>query len=173
MTDGRKATLKAEAPLRPEQTYLERKAEVTRRDHEEFSQYLQEKTERDRLQLQQLQPVKTPETPPSKLNRRSILTWVAGTAVVGEAVTLGYPLLTAQNAANQDAGGATSTAPQRHHIERELINPQADMGGRRFGNWVLLMPTKLGGGTYAVNLNTGRTLAWISYWNYGDYNPIS
>jgi len=114
MTDGRKATLKAEAPLRPEQTYLERKAEVTRRDHEEFSQYLQEKTERDRLQLQQLQqlqPVKTPETPPSKLNRRSILTWVAGTAVVGEAVTLGYPLLTAQNAANQDAGGATSTAP--------------------------------------------------------------
>ena len=35
------------------------------------------------------------------------------------------------------------------------------------------MPTKLGGGTYAVNLNTGRTLAWISYWNYGDFNPIS
>ena len=47
------------------------------------------------------------------------------------------------------------------------------MGGRRFGNWVLLMPTKLAGGTYAVNLNTGRALAWISYWNYGDYNPIS
>ena len=35
------------------------------------------------------------------------------------------------------------------------------------------MPTKLGGGTYAVNLNTGRTLAWISYWNYGDFSPIS
>jgi hypothetical protein len=54
-----------------------------------------------------------------------------------------------------------------------LINPQADVGGRRFGDWVLLMPTKMGGGTYAVNLNTGRALAWISYWNYGDYNPIS
>src|SRR5262249_5114343 len=51
--------------------------------------------------------------------------------------------------------------------------PQADVGGRRFGDWVLLMPTKMSGGTYAVNLNTGRALAWISYWNYGDYNPIS
>ena len=25
----------------------------------------------------------------------------------------------------------------------------------------------------AVDLNAGRALAWISYWNYGDYNPIS
>jgi thiocyanate desulfurase len=66
--------------------------------------------------------------------------------------------------------GATST---QRHIERELINPLANISGRQFGNWVLLMPTKLGGGTYAVNLNTGRTLAWVSYWNYGDYNPIS
>src|SRR5262249_17252114 len=69
--------------------------------------------------------------------------------------------------------GSTYTEPQRHPIDRELVNPQADVGGRRFGDWVLLMPTKLGGGTYAVNLNTGRALAWISYWNYGDYNPIS
>jgi hypothetical protein len=38
---------------------------------------------------------------------------------------------------------------------------------------ILLMPTKMGGGTYAVNLNTGRCLAWISYWPYGDFNPIS
>src|SRR5207245_2685526 len=60
-----------------------------------------------------------------------------------------------------------------HPIDRELVNPQADVGGRRFGDWVLLVPTKMGGGTYAVNLNTGRALAWISYWNYGDYNPIS
>ena len=36
-----------------------------------------------------------------------------------------------------------------------------------------LIPTKLGGGTYALDLNTGRVLASISYWNYGDYNPIS
>src|ERR1700730_17336712 len=70
---------------------------------------------------------------------------------------------------------------QRRHVDGGPAPPyrtgidQSSGGYRRkhFGNWVLLMPTKLGGGTYAVNLNTGRTLAWISYWNYGDYNPIS
>ena len=67
MTDGRKATQKADAPLRPEQSYLKRQAEVTRQDHEEFSQYLQEKTARDQLQVSL--PVEAPERPPSKLNR--------------------------------------------------------------------------------------------------------
>jgi hypothetical protein len=192
MSDGRKTKLKETAedvhlpemtpeaapgadnapdtPLTPEQIYLKRKAEVTQQDHAEFSEYLQKKIARERKQ--QLQPLDAPERPRPKLNRRSLLTWVAGTAAVGEAVTLGYPLVTGQNAANQ-AGSAVSMEPQRQPIDRELINPQADIGGRRFGRWVLLMPTKLGGGTYAVNLNTGRTLAWISYWNYGDYNPIS
>jgi len=51
MTDGRKATLKADAPLRPEQSYLKRQAEVTQQDHEEFSQYLQEKASRDQLMV--------------------------------------------------------------------------------------------------------------------------
>ena len=31
----------------------------------------------------------------------------------------------------------------------------------------------MGGGTYAIDLNTNRVLASIWYWNYGDYNPIS
>jgi len=35
------------------------------------------------------------------------------------------------------------------------------------------LPTKLGGGTYALDLNTNRVLASIWYWTYGDYNPIS
>src|SRR5262249_35065145 len=147
--------------------------EVTRQDNEAFSQYLQEKSRRD--QQQSLRTADPPQTAPTKVNRRTILTWAAGTAAVGEAGTLGYPLVTGQGIPDQwlKHGGATYTEPQRHPIDRELINPQADMGGRRFGDWVLLMPTKLGGGTYAVNLNTGRALAWISYWNYGDYNPIS
>ena len=34
-------------------------------------------------------------------------------------------------------------------------------------------PQKLGGGTHAVDLATSKTLAWISYWNYGDTCPIS
>jgi hypothetical protein len=41
------------------------------------------------------------------------------------------------------------------------------------GNWVYLTPQKLGGGSMAVDMGTGRCLAWISYWNYGDTCPIS
>ena len=162
-----------EQPLTPEQLYLRRKAEVLQQDNEDFSRYLQEKKVRDEQQV--AQPADAPQKTSAKLNRRSILTWAAGTAAVGEAVVLGYPMVTGQSTSTRGLGSGTtvSTEPQRHPIDRELINPQADMGGRKFGNWVLLMPTKLSGGTYAVNLNTGRTLAWISYWNYGDYNPIS
>jgi hypothetical protein len=36
----------AERPLSPEQSYLQRKAEVTQQDHEAFSEYLQEKITR-------------------------------------------------------------------------------------------------------------------------------
>src|SRR6516162_6906001 len=42
-----------------------------------------------------------------------------------------------------------------------------------FGKWILLAPQKLGGGSHAVDLSANRTLAWISYWNYGDTCPIS
>jgi hypothetical protein len=42
-----------------------------------------------------------------------------------------------------------------------------------FGKWILLAPQKLGGGSHAVDLATNKTLAWISYWNYGDTCPIS
>src|SRR5215510_4182454 len=162
-----------ETPLTAEQIYLKRKAEVAQQDNEDFSDYLREKTARDQQQAPQPAPAQTaaaPQTAPRKLNRRSLLTWAAGTAVVGEAVTLGYPMLTGQSIPDHGArpAGSTSTEPQRHPIDRELVNPQADVGGRRFGDWVLLMPTKMGGGTYAVNLNTGRALAWMSYWNIDD-----
>src|SRR5262249_5750500 len=148
-------------------------------DNEDFSDYLRQKATRDQQQAPQAaaapQTAPAPQSAPRKLNRRSLLTWAAGTAVVGEAVTLGYPMPTGPSIPAHGAKHAadTYTEPQRHPIDRELVNPQADVGGRRFGDWVLLMPTKMSGGTYAVNLNTGRALAWISYWNYGDYNPIS
>jgi len=158
--------------LTPEQSFLSRKAEVTQQDHAEFSAYLQEKNERDQRQ-QEPAPGSSPK-PPSRINRRGLLKLVAGTAAAGEAVAVGYQMVTDGDIPAHGVmhSGATSTQAQRN-IERELINPLANMRGRQFGNWVLLMPTKLGGGTYAVNLNTGRTLAWVSYWNYGDYNPIS
>jgi hypothetical protein len=88
---------------------------------------------------------------------------VAGTAVVGKAAALGYSLVKDQIPAHgAQHGGSTYTEAQRHNIDRELVNPRADIGGRGLGNWVLLVPTKLGGGTYAMDLNTGRVLAWIS-----------
>src|SRR6516164_4936606 len=146
--------VKPETPLTAEQVYRKRQAEVAQQDNEDFSDYLREKAARD--QQQAPQPESAPQAAPRKLNRRSLLTWAAGTAVVGEAVTLGYPMLTGQSIPDQGArhAGSTNTEPQRHPIDRELVNPQADVGGRRFGDWVLLMPTKMGGGTYAVNLNT-------------------
>ncbi len=156
-------------PETPEERFLRRKAEVGEHDHAEFVEYLQEKREHEK-------PPAPPQPPKTKVkvNRRNLLKVVAGTAVVGEAAALGYSVVKNQIPAHgAQHAGATYTEAQRHNIERELINPRADVGGRGFGSWVLLMPTKMGGGTYAVNLNTGRCLAWISYWPYGDFNPIS
>ena len=129
-----------------EEIFLRRKAEIGEQDHAEFAEYLREKTERDRQTA----------SPPAaktkvKVNRRNLLKVVAGTAVVGEAAALGYSVVKDRIPAHglQHAGPAYTEA-QRHNIERELINPRADIGGRGFGKWVLLMPTKMGGGTYAV-----------------------
>ena len=132
-------------PRRPEEIYLKRKLEVTQQDYEEFLQYQQEKAERHKA----TQPVADPTEPtPAKVNRRNFLSVVAGTAAVGEAAALAYTIK------NQDVpaqglkhAGDTYTEAQRHNIERELINPKADVAGRGFGNWVFLMPTTLGGGT--------------------------
>jgi len=47
------------------------------------------------------------------------------------------------------------------------------IGFGTLGDYVFLSPTKLGGGAHAQDLLTGKTLAWIEYWNYGDACPIS
>ncbi|KAF0135713.1 MAG: hypothetical protein FD139_27 [Methylocystaceae bacterium] len=41
------------------------------------------------------------------------------------------------------------------------------------GDYVWLTPTKLGGGAQVQDLATGKTMAWIEYWNYGDSCPIA
>ncbi|MFA5919869.1 MAG: hypothetical protein WC856_01090 [Methylococcaceae bacterium] len=41
------------------------------------------------------------------------------------------------------------------------------------GRYIYLAPEKLGGGAHAVDLYQCKTLAWISYWAYGDPCPIS
>jgi len=185
MPEQKKTVLKDESFLNPElelkpeplaanapiERYLKRKLEVTEKDHLEFQAYLEEKA-------RQPAPVVTP--PPQRkftLSRRNALKAlkiVAGTAVAGEAATLGYSLM-GGSVSDQGLkhGGDNYTEAQRHNIVRELVDPKADVGGRGLGNWVALLPTKLGGGTYALDLNSNRVLASIWYWNYGDFNPIS
>jgi len=145
--------------------YLKRKAEVTEKDHREFQVYLEEKA-------RQIAPVAPP--PPRKkitLSRRNALKVVAGTAVAGEAAALGYSLT--GGSASKSAGTGTGYGAQKQGIVREMTDSAADIGGRSLGRWVALLPTKMGGGTYALDLHSNRVLSSIWYWNYGDYNPIS
>src|SRR5260370_42486818 len=104
---------KPETPLTAEQVYLKRQAEVAQQDNEDFSDYLREKASRDQQQAPQPEPTPqtapAPQTAPKKLNRRSLLTWAAGTAVVGEAVTLAYPLATSHSLSDGAAALAGST----------------------------------------------------------------
>lgn len=146
--------------------YLEAKEGVAAKDRADFEEYLNQRRQRDALQ---------PEIPPrpSKFDRRTMLKVVTGTAIAGETAALGYSWI--KGSADQSAkqAGGVNTDPQRHPIVRELADSKADVGGRGLGKWILLLPTKLGGGTYAIDLNSNRVLGSIWYWNYGDYNPIS
>jgi hypothetical protein len=154
----------------PIENFLRRKAEVGEKDREEFQEYLNEKSKRASAAADA-----APEKPKPWLNRRTVLRVAAGTAVAGEAAALGYSMIQGGAVSEQGLkhGGATYTEAQRHHIVRELIDTKADVGGRSLGKWIALLPTKLGGGTYALDLNSNRVLASIWYWNYGDFNPIS
>jgi thiocyanate desulfurase len=150
------------------EAYLQRKAEVTQHDHQAFQDYLSQKE-------QTTSAPKDESQQPSKFNRRNLLKVVAGTAVAGEAAAATYSWVTGGSVSDPGAklAGSRYAEAQRQNIERTLIDSKADVGGRGLGKWVLLLPTKLGGGTYALDLNTNRVLASIWYWTYGDYNPIS
>src|ERR1700745_4061735 len=89
------------SPLSPAERYLKRKIEVTEQDHQEFLAYLQakrasesEKRIRESAPKQPASPpVELAEVTPPKLDRRSFLTVVAGTAAVGEAAALGHMII--------------------------------------------------------------------------------
>lgn len=153
------------------EAYLQRKSQVTQDDHQAFQDYVSRKT--------QIALAPKDEPPPSRFNRRNLLKVVAGTAVAGEAAAAGYSWIKSGPASDQasDHGaqiaGSRYAEAQRGNIERTLIDTKSDVGGRGLGKWVALLPTKLGGGTYALDLNTNRVLASIWYWTYGDTNPIS
>ncbi len=95
-----------------------------------------------------------------KVSRRDFLK-LAGAGAAGVALLKGL-----------EFGGLApvTMAPQAHAAAR---SGKLFEVFKEFGKWVLVAPTKFGGGTYALDLGSGKTLAWISYWNYGDTNPIS
>src|SRR5439155_18944888 len=82
-------------PLTPVQNFLKRKDEVTQRDHAEFSAYAREKSAHH--QQQTAPPAEAPHAAPSRVNRRSLLKWAAGSAAAGEAVAFGYQMVTGQD----------------------------------------------------------------------------
>lgn len=155
--------------------FVRRRTKVEEEDHAEFQTYLAEKKEveaRKALQTAVAEPAK-----PKGFSRRTMFNAAVGTAVVAEAGVLGYNALGGSGGSVSDHGvrhaGANYTEAQRHNIAREVVDSRADIRGQSLGNWVALLPTKMGGGTYAIDLNSNRVLASIWYWNYGDYNPIS
>ena len=63
----------------------------------------------------------------------------------------------AEVAALRRADGLLTEA-QHQHIVREVVDTQADVRGQSLGHWVALLPTKMGGGTYAIDLHSNRVL---------------
>ncbi|MDP1841315.1 MAG: hypothetical protein Q8L19_22680 [Reyranella sp.] len=145
--------------------FLKRNAEVLEKDREEFQAYLVAK---------QAAAIAAPPAPARKprMSRRTMLNVAVGTAGVAEAAVLGYHALGGDSS---DTGifQASGAGPQQQRITREIVDSRADIKGRSLGQWIALLPTKLGGGTYALDLNSNRVLASIWYWNYGDFSPIS
>ena len=93
------------------------------------------------------------------IDRRKLLQ-AATTGVVG----------TILGARSANAGGLFSGlmgAPAAKAAEADVLRMAT------LGDYVWLTPTKLGGGAQAQDLATGKTMAWIEYWNYGDSCPIA
>ena len=175
-------TAAANDPMAGVDAFLRRRAEVAERDLSEFEAYVTEKKARDERAREEamaaLAAMPVGDPPKSRLSRRTVLKFAAGTAVVGEAALLAHTALNGNRGGSVSNhgvmhGGENYTEPQRHHIVRELVEPKGDINGHHLGNWVALLPTKLGGGTYALDLSTHRVLGSIWYWTYGDFNPIS
>jgi hypothetical protein len=175
--DGLNAKLVAEPTNLPARqssvdAFLKRRDEVGEKDHEDFQAYLAAKKEADSKELRPLAPTTERRR---RFSRRTLFGVAAGTAVVAEAGVVGYNMLgtSATTGNGVSVAGAPTTEPQRHGIVREITDNAADLRGQSLGKWVALLPTKMGGGTYAIDLNSNRVLASIWYWNYGDYSPIS
>src|SRR5258708_33600460 len=152
--------------------FVTRRTQVGERDHAGLQTYLAEQKEADRRKAKAGAPAAAP--PKSRgMSRRTMLSVAVGTAGVAEAAVLGYNTLGGGSVSDHGVHHAGADYTETQHVVREVVDSKADVRGQSLGNWVALLPTKLGGGTYAIDLNSNRVLASIWYWNYGDYNPIS
>ena len=152
--------------------FLKRNAEVLEKDREEFQTYLVAKQEADARKAKARGRGAGPQD--RGISRRTMLNVAVGTAVVAEAAVLGYNALGGGSSSDNGVRQAGRfTGAQQAHIVREIVDSGPTSRASSLGNWIALLPTKLGGGTYALDLNSNRVLASIWYWNYGDYNPIS
>lgn len=145
--------------------FLKRKSEMTAQDHAEFQAYLEAKS------LQKPMEEETQQGVSSGVNRRNMLAASVGAVAAGGA--LGMTYTTIKNSPALAQPSAAGAQAQQGPIIREMTDSSAEVGGRSLGKWILLLPTKLGGGTYAIDLNSNRVLASIWYWTYGDFSPIS
>jgi len=98
------------------------------------------------------------------VNRRTVLGAIGGGVVAAALGDRLWPLI--QN--SQAQTGASSVDMNRFNV-----NTSGRPGFGTLGDYVFLSPTKLGGGAHAQDLQSGKTLAWIEYWNYGDSCPIA
>ena len=89
---------------------------------------------------------------------RGLLPWLSGGGSVAAPET--------GAGAGGGAGGGTASATVD-------LNKTKLPGVGTLGDYIWLTPTKLGGGAQVQDLASGKTMAWIEYWNYGDSCPIA
>ncbi|MCL4183072.1 MAG: hypothetical protein KJ011_06455 [Burkholderiaceae bacterium] len=100
---------------------------------------------------------------PSNEQRRGFLTSIgigAGAAVAGATGTA----LTA-------GGVLGALGPTEAHAARSKLVKLDDVF-KQFGKYILVVPGKFTGTVAAIDMYSGKTLAWTAFWNYGDDNPI-
>jgi hypothetical protein len=94
----------------------------------------------------------------TSLTRRRFLVGTAAAGAAGPAAVTGLAL--------------SGVGPAHAQTRRTPAPGKLGQVYQEIGNYILLAPTKFMGGVYALDLGSGKTLAWLAPWNYGDTNPI-
>ncbi len=98
------------------------------------------------------------------IDRRKLLS-AATTGILGS--ILGGRSANAAGFLSSLMGNTNPLAPSASAAESNALRMAT------LGDYVWLTPTKLGGGAQVQDLASGKTMAWIEYWNYGDSCPIA